>query len=103
MNETVECTCNRCGWVHFAMTREHAQADVDRFNVYFDGLEPEMQQEYYGGKRSTIASYERCFFCGQTDGDFRASKDSDCPMGCTIQPTIWEPAPETQDQTRREP
>ena len=73
------------------LTREYAQAEVDSFNVYYDTLTPEQQQEYYGGKRSSIKNYERCFHCGQTDGDFRPSKDDDCPRGCTIQPTIYEP------------
>ena len=93
----VECTCNRCGWVHFAMSRERAQSDVDQFNAYYEALSPEKREEYYGNKPASIATYERCFFCGQTDGDFRPYQDGDCPTGCTVQPVIWDCPTESGD------
>ena len=84
----MEVTCNKCGWVHFAISRTHAEREVEEFNKFYDTLSPELQQEYYGGKGSTITQYEHCFFCGNTFKDFRISKPGDCPVGCTIQPII---------------
>ena len=95
----VECTCNRCGWVHFAMSRERAQSEVDQFNAYYEALSPEKREKYYGNKPASIATYERCFFCGQTDGDFRPYQDGDCPTGCTIQPVIWDSPTESGDKS----
>ena len=86
-----ECTCNRCGWVHMAVTRKFAEQQVDEFNVYFDSLSDDDQQKFYRGRCASMSEYERCLFCGQTDQDFREAVDDDCPVGCTIQPTIWEP------------
>ena len=85
------------GGVHFAMSRERAQSDVDQFNAYYEALSPKKREEYYGSKPASIATYERCFFCGQTDGDFRPYQDGDCPMGCTIQPVIWHCPTETEN------
>jgi len=84
-------TCNKCGWVHFAVTREHAEEEVRRFNEYFDGLTEEKQQDYYSGNKSSIKSYEKCFCCGNEYTNFRESVDGDCPVGCTIQPIIYQP------------
>ena len=89
-----DCTCNRCGWVHFAVTREFAKTEAAKFMTYYAELSEQEQKDFYGENttyKSVLSRYERCFFCGQTDGDFRKSKDKDCPRGCTIQPTIWEP------------
>ena len=83
----INVTCTNCGWVHMGLTREYAQAEVDRFNEFYDAAAPEVQENYAG--RSTIEGYEGCFRCGKND--FRPSKDDDCPRGCTIQPTIYEP------------
>lgn len=84
----MEVTCLNCGWVNAGVTRAHAEAEVSKFNDYFDTLSAEDQQEYYGGKRSTIEQYEGCFFCKGTT--FRPSEPGDCPDGCTIQPAIYE-------------
>lgn len=43
-------TCNNCGWVHFGVTREFAEAEVARFNAYFDALTQEQQEGIYGGQ-----------------------------------------------------
>lgn len=79
-------TCNKCGRVHFGVTREDAQAEVDRFNRYFDTLTPENQEMF--GRRSSIDSYERCIACGNPYTNFRPSQPGDCPDGCTINPVI---------------
>lgn len=83
------CTCNRCGWVHFIVSRKYAIQQVKEFNVYYDALDQETKN-MFGGKGATMETYERCFSCGQTDEDFRPFKEGDCPTGCTIQPTIYE-------------
>jgi len=73
-----------------AVTRKFAEDQVTEFNTFYASLTPEEKTQFYSGSCSSIKSYERCFFCGQTEGDFREAKDGDCPTGCTIQPTIWE-------------
>lgn len=83
----INVTCKKCGWVHMGVTREHAEAEVKRFNDYYDTLSPEKQNDYYGKRRSHIGLYARCW-CG--NDQFRPSKDDDCPVGCTIGPVIYE-------------
>jgi len=85
-----ERTCNKCGWVHFGVTREHAEAEVKRFNDYFNTLSEDKQQKYYGGNCSGIELYDRCSFCGNSYKDFRDSKEDDCPTGVTLGPIIKE-------------
>jgi len=84
------CTCNRCGWVHFAVTREYAETESAKFMAYYETLTPEQRENYGKPPINPMPQYERCFSCGQTDGDFRLSNPDDCPRGCTIQPVIWE-------------
>ena len=81
-------TCNRCGWVHVSVTRDFAENEVKRFNEYFDTLTEEQQQQWYGGKNSTIKQYEHCFFCGTNYTNFRDFEEGDCPDGVTMQPII---------------
>lgn len=81
-------TCNKCGWVHFGVSREHAEAEVKQFNEYFDKLPKEKQDEYYGGKGSVITQYEHCMRCNEPHTNFRSAKYEDCPEGCTINPII---------------
>jgi hypothetical protein len=86
-----ECTCNRCGWVHVAVSEAYAVEEAEKFLEFYDSLTPAKQTEYYGERRpDPLAQYSRCFGCGQTDRDFRPAKDDDCPVGCTLQATIWE-------------
>jgi protein-arginine kinase activator protein McsA len=85
-----ERTCNKCGWVHFAVTREHAENEVKKFNEFFDSLTEEQREDSYGGRRSTMKEYENCFFCGNTYEDFRDAKEDDCPIGVTLGPIIEE-------------
>ncbi len=81
-------TCNKCGWVHFAVTRKHAEEQVAEFKVYFDGLPEKQQNEFYGGKPSSIKDYETCNLCGGSHTNFRDAKYGDVPDGCTISPII---------------
>lgn len=83
------CTCNRCGWVHMAVTREHAEKEVKEFNAWYDTQPPEIQ-EHFGRPASVERDYDRCFLCGP-GATFRPFQDGDCPDGVTIQPAIYEP------------
>lgn len=72
------------------ISRECAESESQSFLEAYDEM-PREHQEIYGDERpDPMRQYERCFFCGQTDGDFRKAEEGDCPPGCTIQPTIWE-------------
>ena len=79
-------TCNNCGWVHFGVTRKHAEDEVKRFNEFYHTQSKEVQ-DMYGGE-SSIKNYEYCFRCGGLHTNMRVTKDGDCPGGCTIQPII---------------
>jgi hypothetical protein len=81
-------TC-KCGRVYFGVSRAYAEAAVKRFNEYFDGLSPDTQRDFYGGNRSSIASYEQCW-CGTSYKEFRPFKEGDCPDGVTMSPIIVE-------------
>lgn len=79
------CTCLKCGWVHMAYTRTQAQAEVDKFNEYYNTLDDETKS-HFGGP-SSIDRYENCH-CGSKE--FREYIYGDCPIGVTISPVIWE-------------
>lgn len=82
-------TCDKCGWVHFAVTRAHAEHEVAKFNDWFD-RQPQETKDMYGGRGSSIEKdYDRCFLCGP-GATFHPSQPGDCPDGCTIQGTIYE-------------
>jgi hypothetical protein len=86
----VKCiTCLECGWVYFAVSREHAEAEVSKFNEYFDGLSKVTQEEFYGGRKASIQQYEVCW-CGNPYTNFRESLPGDCPDGVTLNPIIYE-------------
>lgn len=83
-------TCNACGWVHFGVTRAYAEDEVQRFNDYVRTIDPKKWQEYWGGRLSSVADYERCGSCGSSHVNFRDAVEGDCPDGCTIGPIIVE-------------
>lgn len=80
--------CDSCGWIHFSVTRQYAEDEVKKFNDYYDTLTKEMQQENYGGRGSSIVSYERCGFCGGSYKNFVDALDSEIRMGSTVSPII---------------
>lgn len=84
-------TCNRCGWVHFGVTLEYAEAEVARFNAYYYSLSEDEQRSDYGGHPSSITHYERCMQCGNPYTDFREAKETDCPKGVTLNPILLPP------------
>jgi hypothetical protein len=85
-------TC-KCGWVHFAVTREYAEAALKKFNGFFDTLTERQQQDYYGGRKASITDYETCSRCGAHYSTFRAYRENDCPSGVTLAAIIQEPKP----------
>lgn len=80
--------CTKCGWIHFRVSRDSAERDVKRFNDYFDSLNPIDQESNYGGRKSSIESYEKCFRCGCSNDNSVEAKESEVPNGSTIQPMI---------------
>ena len=80
--------CSKCGHIHFMVTREYAQNEVERFNEYFNSLSKEKQESYYGGNPSNIASYERCLMCSETHKTAIDCEEWEIPMGVTLNPMI---------------
>lgn len=83
----MQVTCNKCKWVHYQVSRQHAESEVKRFNEYFDTLDDEAKSAY-GGKKATLALYDRCGFCNGGYQNFRDFEPGDCPNGCTLSPII---------------
>lgn len=81
-------TCNNCGWVHFAYTRQQAHYSINSFNQFYLNA-PKETQEMYGGI-SRISHYEHCHRCGGSYKNFREYKEGDCPDGVTMSPIIRE-------------
>lgn len=80
--------CRSCGWVHFAIPLEYAEKEVATFNQYYDTLKLEEQQLFYGGKKSHLANYLFCMFCGSLYTNFRKAKKNEIPYGSTINPIL---------------
>jgi hypothetical protein len=83
-----QVTCKKCGSVAFEVTRKYAVQEVSDFNEYFDSLPFKEQDQYYGGRRSSILNYEHCGRCGASYKEFRTFQEGDCPDGCTLNPII---------------
>jgi len=79
--------CRDCHWVHFCVTRKHAESEVKKFNEYFKTLPLKQRKEFYGNKPSMIVDYEGCFRCGNSYKNFKKAKK--IPYGSTIQPIIY--------------
>lgn len=87
-------TCNKCGWVHFAVTRASAEKSIAEFSAYYATLSKDQQRDHYGGQPSTLANYDRCGLCGGPHTNFREALPDDCPYGCTIGPIIHDEEPQ---------
>lgn len=86
----MELTCNKCGHVHFAISREVAELDVESFNKMYEELTTAEKQRYHNSTPVTVEKYEKCFNCGNSHKDVRPAVESDCPIGSTIQAMIEE-------------
>lgn len=82
--------CNVCNWTSFAVSKAHAAAEVKSFNAYFATLTQATQDEYYGGKNSSLARYS-CQRCGSES--FQPGNTA--PEGSTLSPVIYEEIPTT--------
>jgi len=78
--------CSKCKWVHFVVSREYAEAEVERFNKFYEGLDSETKSHYNGP--SKIKNYEGCMLCGNSYKNFVDAEDGDVPMGSTMSPII---------------
>lgn len=84
-----ESICCLCGWVYFSVSRNYAKEEVDRFNKYYYSLSQKEQNEYYGGRPSSISNYENCYRCRNSYKNFRdLEPDERLPIGITMNPII---------------
>ena len=83
-------TCNKCNWISFGIPRATCLDEIERFNTYFETLTPEQQQEYYGGKKSSIENYNKCHKCGGSHTDFRPTTEAEAAkiFGSTTNPIL---------------
>lgn len=87
-------TCKKCGWIHKAYSREHAEREVAQFNEAFDKMPPE-HQEMFGNHHATVGHYAGCISCGSTE--MRPTVAEEWPeyasgerCAITINPVIYE-------------
>jgi succinate dehydrogenase/fumarate reductase-like Fe-S protein len=80
--------CLHRKWVAFEVSRKYAEKEVKNFNTYYDNLPFSTQQDFYGGKKSSIKQYERCMLCGTCYHNFRRAKKNEIPLGSTLNPII---------------
>lgn len=78
----------KCGWVSFALTKQEAETEIQRFNTWFDN-QPYKIREMYGNRRSSLSEY-LCLRCGK--GDFKPASQEEIAKiwGCTINPVVYE-------------
>jgi hypothetical protein len=76
--------------VHFAVSREFAEAEVIKFNEYFNTLSEVDRKLYYGNRPASIALYDRCDKCGEDYKNFKATpkQQAEAVRGSTIGPII---------------
>ena len=82
--------CLNCDWIHFAISRRKAEAEVKKFNQYFETLSETDQQFFYGGEGSCIDNYLRCQRCGVSSSFIPATeKEVEAIYGSTISPIAY--------------
>ena len=83
--------CGRCGWHHFGVSIEYAEAEIAKFNAFYDTLTPQDQKDWYGGKKSSLSNYDSCMRCGNSYLNFHDELPQDeIGDGHTISPIIME-------------
>lgn len=78
--------CNKCKWVHFVVSRNHAEDEVAKFNLFYNGLSDGRKENYNGP--SKIENYEGCMLCGNNYKNFIDAEEKDVPMGATLNPIL---------------
>jgi len=81
-------TCRACGTVGYAVSRQHAKAEVENFNNWYNAQPPETREHY--GRWSRMEDYERCRGCGALGTTFRPYVPGDCPAAVTLAPVVVE-------------
>ena len=81
--------CTKCGWIHFAISRDFAENAVKEFNLFYEAATDEVKEMY--GRKASIDEYVQCFRCGDSYLNFEVTESA--PRGCTLQPII---DPETE-------
>ncbi len=76
-------TCNRCGRVSFAISKEAALRNIEQFNSM---VAKQPAGGPYEGARSDLSRY-RCIGCGNNK-EFRKAVPGDAPAGVTVNPVI---------------
>lgn len=72
MKEFEYVTCKSCGWCHFSVSLDYAKSEVEKFNNYYNTLDKEKQELYYGSKPSSLEKdYLHCMFCDGPHDNFR--------------------------------
>lgn len=79
-------TCNGCGWVHFSVTKEYAQNEVDKYMEYYNTFTDEEKAK--SRNPPVVEDYEKCQHCNGSYLDFRPSKPGDYPAICTLNPIL---------------
>jgi hypothetical protein len=82
-----EVTCQRCGRVHVAVSRAHAEAEAASFNEHMAAASAETWKAF-GNRLASVADYERCRGCGGSYTNFRPARPGDAPAGCTLDPIL---------------
>jgi hypothetical protein len=85
--QTAYVKCHLCGWLHFAVSAEHARAQVSSMVDYLEGLNAEARASF---GTPSLAAYMRCFMCGADSAGFLCATETDAPLGATIQPVVVE-------------
>ena len=88
MNDLV--TCNKCGWVHFTVSKKYVENWKKTWKKYCKEW-PEEKLRSYGilnRQPPSALPYYRCFLCRNSYKNFRPAKEGDCPDGCTINPIL---------------
>jgi hypothetical protein len=84
-----EVKCPRCGWVHVAIPRHHAEQSVRDENA----------ERLRAGAEATaaVSRYFRCFRCGGDTCAFVPATEADAPNGCTLQAVVIDQNLSTQE------
>ena len=85
--ETVYIKRRRCGRSHFAVSTEHARAQVSSMLNYLDALDVEMRASF---GTPSLAARMRCFRGGADSAVVLSASEAGVPVGASIQPVMVE-------------
>jgi len=80
-------TCNKCGWVYYAVTEAEAIEMVAGFNAFYNKLSDKRKSDY--GGPSTIDRLYKCYCgCGGSYKNFHKTEQHEIKNGTTLNPII---------------